>query len=104
MDISSTKLLGFGVGAFSAVMPQAILAVTPPDQTAASMIVNQVVRSVGFPVGSAVSRLILAAHTAVGAFAPAESGYSTAAWTAGSQMWPHRSMLPAGIIEQTRWF
>ncbi|HKS47957.1 MAG TPA: MFS transporter [Amycolatopsis sp.] len=76
-------VLGFGVGGFSAVMPQAILAVTPAEETAAAMSVNQVVRSVGFSLGSAVSGLILAAHTATGSFAPTDSGYSTAAWTAG---------------------
>jgi predicted MFS family arabinose efflux permease len=64
-------VLGFGVGGFSAVMPQAILAVTPAEETAAAMSVNQVVRSVGFSLGSAVSGLILAAHTATGSFAPA---------------------------------
>ncbi|UQS25358.1 MFS transporter [Amycolatopsis thermalba] len=37
----------------------------------------------GFSLGSAVSGLILAAHTAAGSFAPTDSGYSTAAWTAG---------------------
>jgi predicted MFS family arabinose efflux permease len=76
-------VLGFGVGGFSAVMPQAILAVTPTEETAAAMSVNQVVRSVGFSLGSAVSGLILAAHTPAGSFAPTDSGYSTAAWTAG---------------------
>jgi predicted MFS family arabinose efflux permease len=75
-------VLGFGVGGFSAVMPQAILAVTPAEETAAAMSVNQVVRSVGFSLGSAVSGLILAAHTATGSFVPTDSGYSTAAWTA----------------------
>ncbi|HET6704281.1 MFS transporter [Amycolatopsis sp.] len=77
-------VLGFGVGGFSAVMPQAILAVTPAEETAAAMSVNQVVRSVGFSLGSAVSGLILAAHTPAGSFAPADSGYTTAAWTAGA--------------------
>jgi hypothetical protein len=48
------------------------------------MSVNQVVRSVGFSLGSAVSGLILAAHTATGSFAPSDSGYSTAAWTAAA--------------------
>jgi predicted MFS family arabinose efflux permease len=77
-------VLGFGVGGFSAVMPQAILAVTPTEETAAAMSVNQVVRSVGFSLGSALSGLVLAAHTAPGSFAPTDSGYSTAAWTAAA--------------------
>ncbi|KIM17643.1 hypothetical protein QV65_03520 [Rhodococcus erythropolis] len=46
------------------------------------MSVNQVVRSVGFSIGSAASGVILAAHTVTGSFSPTNSGYSTAAWTA----------------------
>nr|WP_296766895.1 MFS transporter [Rhodococcus sp. (in: high G+C Gram-positive bacteria)] len=82
--IAAMSVLGFGVGGFSAVMPQAILAVTPPDDTAAAMSVNQVVRSVGFSIGSAVSGLILAAHTTTDAFAPTGIGYSVAAWIAAA--------------------
>jgi predicted MFS family arabinose efflux permease len=77
-------VLGFGVGGFSAVMPQAILAVTPAEETAAAMSVNQVVRSVGFSIGSAFGGLILAAHTAPGHFVPTDSGYTMAAWTAAA--------------------
>ncbi len=73
------SVLGFGVGAFSAAMPAAILAATPKAETASAMSVNQVVRSVGFSVGSALAGLILAAHTSK-AF-PHETGYTTAAWT-----------------------
>ncbi len=80
--IAIMGLLGFGVGGFSAVMPQVILAVTPSEETAAAMSLNQVVRSVGFSIGSAASGLILAAHTMTGTFSPTNSGYSTAAWTA----------------------
>lgn len=80
--IAIMGLLGFGVGGFSAVMPQVILAVTPSEETAAAMSVNQVVRSVGFSIGSAASGVILAAHTVTGSFSPTNSGYSTAAWTA----------------------
>jgi predicted MFS family arabinose efflux permease len=72
-------MLGFGVGAFSAAMPAVILATTPKAETASAMSVNQVVRSVGFSIGSALGGLILAAHT-TDVF-PLESGYTTAAWT-----------------------
>lgn len=71
-------ILGFGVGAFSAAMPAVILAVTPPAETASAMSVNQVVRSVGFSIGSALGGLILAGYTS--ATFPREVGYSTAAW------------------------
>jgi predicted MFS family arabinose efflux permease len=77
-------VLGFAVGGFSATMPQAILAATPPEETAAAMSVNQVVRSVGFSMGSALAGLVLAAHTPGHAFAPSGTGYTTAAWAAAT--------------------
>ncbi|SKK63494.1 Uncharacterised protein [Mycobacteroides abscessus subsp. massiliense] len=73
------SLLGFGVGAVSAVMPAAILAVTPDAETAAAMSINQVVRSIGFSAGSAASAIILAAYTAASHFAPPETGFTVAA-------------------------
>ena len=80
--IIAMAVLGFGVGGFSAVMPQAILAVTPPRETAAAMSVNQVIRSVGFSLGSAAGGLVLATYTPAGQFAPDGQGYTTAAWAA----------------------
>ncbi|WP_132148973.1 MFS transporter [Kribbella antiqua] len=77
--VIAMSILGFGVGAFSAAMPAVILAVTPKAETASAMSVNQVVRSVGFSIGSALGGLILASHT-TNVF-PRESGYTTAAWT-----------------------
>ena len=74
------SLLGFGVGAFSAAMPAVILDVTPAEETASAMGVNQVVRSVGFSVGSTISALILASYTAAGAVFPSSRGYAAAAW------------------------
>jgi predicted MFS family arabinose efflux permease len=74
------SLLGFGVGVFSAAMPAVILAVTPARETASAMGVNQVVRSIGFSIGSTVSALLLAASTPTGAVFPEEGGYGTAAW------------------------
>lgn len=58
--VVAVTLLGFGVGAFSAAMPGVILAATPKAETASAMSVNQVVRSVGFSIGSALGGLILA--------------------------------------------
>jgi predicted MFS family arabinose efflux permease len=76
--IVAMSLLGLGVGAFSAAMPAVILAATPKAETASAMSVNQVVRSVGFSVGSALAGLVLAGYTT--AVFPTESGYTTAAW------------------------
>jgi predicted MFS family arabinose efflux permease len=71
-------ILGLGVGAFSAVMPAVILVATPKAETASAMSVNQVVRSVGFSIGSALGGLILAAYT--GGLFPRQAAYTAAAW------------------------
>jgi predicted MFS family arabinose efflux permease len=73
----AVTVLGLGVGAASAAMPAMILAATPAGETASAMSVNQVVRSVGFSVGSALGGLILSAHTLNGGF-PSQRGYATA--------------------------
>ena len=78
-QVVAVSILGFGVGAFSAAMPAVILSATRKAETASAMSVNQVVRSVGFSIGSALGGLILAAHTT--AVFPRETGYATAAWT-----------------------
>jgi predicted MFS family arabinose efflux permease len=77
--VIAMSILGFGVGAFSAAMPAVILAATPKAETASAMGVNQVVRSVGFSIGSALGGLILAGYTTH--LFPREAGYTTAAWT-----------------------
>lgn len=79
-------LLGLGVGVFSAAMPAAILAVTPAAETSSAMSINQVVRSVGFSIGSALGGLTLAARTPAAAHFPVESGYATAAWIGAAMM------------------
>jgi predicted MFS family arabinose efflux permease len=77
--VIAMSMLGLGVGAFSAAMPAVILNPPPKAETASAMSVNQVVRSVGFSIGSALGGLVLAAHTTN--VIPRESGYTTAAWT-----------------------
>jgi predicted MFS family arabinose efflux permease len=79
-------LLGFGVGTFSAAMPAVILIVTPAGETSAAMSFNQVVRSIGFSIGSALSGLILSAYTAGGRTFPIERGYTTAALAGAAVM------------------
>jgi hypothetical protein len=78
-------LLGLGVGIFSAAMPGTILAVTPAGETSSAMSFNQVGRSVGCSIGSALSGLILSAYTNVGTSGvgerfPISHGYAVAAW------------------------
>jgi predicted MFS family arabinose efflux permease len=73
----SMAILGFGVGSFSAAMPGVILAVTQRSETSSAMSFNQVVRSVGFSLGSAVGGLVLAAGTHTGHLFPTEGAYTT---------------------------
>lgn len=75
----SMAILGFGVGSFSAAMPAVILAVTRKSETSSAMSFNQVVRSVGFSLGSAVGGLVLAAGTDTGHLFPTDGAYTTAA-------------------------
>jgi predicted MFS family arabinose efflux permease len=77
--LASMAILGFGVGSFSAAMPGVILAVTPSSETTSAMSFNQVVRSVGFSLGSAVGGLVLAAGTHSGHLFPVDAAYTTAA-------------------------
>lgn len=84
-------LLGLGVGTFSAAMPGTILAVAPASETSSAMSFNQVVRSVGFSIGSALSGLILSAYTNAGTRGggerfPTDHGYSVAAWVGVATM------------------
>jgi predicted MFS family arabinose efflux permease len=79
-------ILGFGVGSFSAAMPAVILAVTPKSETSSAMSFNQVVRSVGFSLGSAVGGLILAAGTDPRRVFPTDTAYATAAWVGAATM------------------
>ncbi len=76
--VIAMSILGAGVGAFSAAMPAVILAATPQAETASAMGVNQVVRSVGFSIGSALGGLILAGYTTT-QVAPDRVGYTAAA-------------------------
>jgi predicted MFS family arabinose efflux permease len=75
----SMAILGFGVGSFSAAMPGVILAVTSSSETTSAMSFNQVVRSVGFSLGSAIGGLVLAAGTHTGHLFPTDAAYTTAA-------------------------
>lgn len=77
--LAAMAILGFGVGGFSAGMPAVILAVTPMSETSSAMSFYQVVRSVGFTLGSAASGLVLAAGTYGSHGFPSDRAYTTAA-------------------------
>jgi MFS family permease len=78
--VLSMGLLGAGVGGFWAVIPTAVLSVTPSSETSSAMAVNQLFRSAGFSIGSAVTALVLALQTTGHSKFPRDSGYATAGW------------------------
>ena len=100
--VLAMALLGLGVGGFSAAMPAIILRVTSTAETSAAMSINQVVRSVGFSIGSAIGGLVLAASTSSGRQFPAERGYQVAGWI-GSAIMLATIVLIALSIVGTRW-
>lgn len=72
-------VLGFGVGGVSAIMPRLVLDGVPQQETPSVLSINQIVRSVGFSIGSALAGLLLATATPAAALFPKEHGYTIAA-------------------------
>lgn len=73
-------VLGFGVGGASAIMPRLVLDGVPRAETSSVLSINQIVRTVGFSIGSALAGLLLAIATPDGAVLPREYGYPGAAF------------------------
>jgi MFS family permease len=71
---------GLGVGAAFAAFPALIISAVPRHETGSAMSLNQVLRYVGFAVGSALTATVLAAATPAGASSPGGGGYGTIAW------------------------
>ncbi|MBI3256881.1 MAG: MFS transporter [Actinobacteria bacterium] len=71
-------LLGIGVGTTFAAMPALIVATVPEHRTGSAMSLNQVLRTVGGALGSALSATVLAAHTPAGMHFPDEGAYTIA--------------------------
>jgi len=70
---------GLGVGAAFAAFPALIVAAVPPSETGSAMSLNQVLRYVGFALGSALTATVLEAATPNGRPAPAADGYTVLA-------------------------
>jgi hypothetical protein len=71
---------GFGVGCVFAAVPGFIVRAVPAHETGSAMSFNQVLRTVGFSAGSALSGVVLAAATPAGRALPKAGGYQVAAW------------------------
>lgn len=77
--LAAMAVLGFGVGGVSAVMPRLVLDGLPQRETSSVLSINQVIRSIGFSMGSALAGILLAAATAAPAQFPDQHGFSLAA-------------------------
>jgi MFS family permease len=73
-------ILGVGMGFTFAAIPGLIIRAVPEEETGSAMGFYQVVRYIGFSIGSALTASILAAHTARGQHLPTELGFTTALW------------------------
>ena len=74
-------LTGVGLGVAVSVMPVVVLRAVPPSETGSATAFNQVLRTVGYATGSALSGTVLQAHTPTGAAAtgfPTAAGYDAA--------------------------
>ena len=70
---------GLGVGMSFAGLPALVVAAVPARETGSAMSLNQVLRYVGFAVGSATTATVLEAATPAGAAQPAGGGYTVIA-------------------------
>lgn len=68
---------GLGVGTVFAALPGLIVATVPAGETGSAMSLNQVLRYVGFAVGSALSATVLEAATGPGEQFPGTGGYAS---------------------------
>jgi predicted MFS family arabinose efflux permease len=94
--LTAMAILGFGVGGVSAVMPKLVLAGVPHAETASVLSINQIVRSIGFSIGSALTGFLLAAATPAGALLPTQTGYLTAA------LWSLPPLMVSALIIATK--
>ncbi|MGX7681668.1 MFS transporter [Jatrophihabitans sp. DSM 45814] len=73
---------GIGVGCSFAVMPRMIVSAIPAEETSSALASNQVLRTIGYSIGSALAATILTAHTAAASEFPSDKGYTVGAFVA----------------------
>ena len=73
---AAMAVAGLGVGTVFAALPGLIVAAVPAQETGSAMSLNQVLRYIGFAVGSALSATVLEASTARGEAFPGSGGYA----------------------------
>jgi MFS family permease len=67
------SLFGFGIGSTFAAMPGMIIGAVPTAEVGSATSFNQVLRTIGGSIGSAITGAVLALHTRAGL--PVDSGY-----------------------------
>lgn len=76
-------VLGIGLGVTFAAIPGLIVRAVPQHETGSAMGFYQVVRYVGFSLGSALTAAVLSSHLSSTSGQPALGGYTTVMWLAG---------------------
>jgi len=95
------SLAGLGVGCTFAAMPGLIVRAVPGSETGSAMSVNQVLRTLGYSIGSALSGTVLEAYTPAGSPLPTGDGYRTAALL-GLGVWVLTGTLSAVLPGRSR--
>lgn len=75
-------LLGFGLGSTFAAIPGLIVRAVPESETGSALGFYQVVRYIGFSLGSALAASVLAGRTPAGRHLPEEGGFTLVLWIA----------------------
>jgi MFS family permease len=73
-------VLGLGYGLTFAAIPGIIVRAVPESETGSATGFYQVVRYIGFSLGSALAASVLASQTPAGSHLPALAGYTTVTW------------------------
>ena len=87
-------LAGLGVGCTFAAMPGLVIRAVPATETGSAISVNQVLRTVGYSLGSALTGTVLEGATPHGAALPTGDGYTTAA-VLGIAIWVVTGLVSA---------
>lgn len=77
-----SAILGIGLGSTFAAIPGLIVRAVPESETGSAMGFYQVVRYIGFSLGSALAASLLSSHIAAGEHLPDEQGYLILFWIA----------------------
>nr|WP_309484247.1 MFS transporter [Streptomyces himalayensis] len=94
-------LAGLGIGITVSVMPALIVGAVPAQETGSAMSFNHVVKYIGYSTGSALSAVVLQAHTAAGEALPSNDGYRSAGLLACA-VWVATAALVSYLLIRSR--